>query len=274
MIALGVYNPFPQKKFPKKTPEKNKYHLRLYFGRKKGDIVERTQTGIPGLDELINGGIPKGSNVLLAGGAGTGKTIFATEYLYNGATKFNEPGLFVTLEGNVRDIAWNMENFQWDIKSLQDQNMLTIYRLNLEGTRNKDLIVEKIEEQLSEIKKEVKEINAKRLVVDSTTVFGAYIDPSFLRTTLFKFSDALKSLGCTTILTSETLPAKTSFSAFGVEEFVADGIIALYFTPPNRSIFIRKMRGTLHDKNPHPFSITDQGISVNSHDNIIWEAIK
>jgi KaiC/GvpD/RAD55 family RecA-like ATPase len=236
--------------------------------------LERVKTGIPGVDDLLNGGIPKGSNVLLAGGAGTGKTIFATQYLYNGAVQYGEAGLYVTLEGNVRDIAWNMESFQWDIKSLQDQNLLTIYRLNLEGTRNRDLVVQRIEEQLVEIEREVKEINAKRLVIDSTTVFGAYIDPSYLRTTLFKFGDKLKNLGCTTILTSETAPTKTTFSAFGVEEFVSDGIIALYFTPPNRSIFVRKMRGTEHDKNPHPFDINENGVTVNSRDKIIWEAIK
>jgi circadian clock protein KaiC len=236
-------------------------------------IVERTKTGIPGLDELLHGGIPKGSNVLVAGGAGTGKTILTTQFLYNGATQYGEAGLFVTLEGNVRDIAWNMESFQWDIKSLQDQGMLTIYRLNL-GLADKTTIQDKIEEQLMEIEKEVKEINAKRLVVDSTTVFGAYLDPSILRTTLFQFTDRLKNMGCTTLLTSETQPTKTVFSAYGVEEFVADGIIALYFTPPNRSLFIRKMRGTAHDKDPHPLEFTASGVAVNPRDKIIWEAIK
>jgi circadian clock protein KaiC len=236
-------------------------------------IVERTKTGIPGLDELLHGGIPKGSNVLVAGGAGTGKTILTTQFLYNGATQYGEAGLFVTLEGNVRDIAWNMESFQWDIKSLQDQGMLTIYRLNL-GLADKTTIQDKIEEQLMEIEKEVKEINAKRLVVDSTTVFGAYLDPSILRTTLFQFTDRLKNMGCTTLLTSETQPTKTVFSAYGVEEFVADGIIALYFTPPNRSLFIRKMRGTAHDKDPHPLEFTANGVAVNPRDKIIWEAIK
>jgi KaiC/GvpD/RAD55 family RecA-like ATPase len=236
--------------------------------------MERTKTGIPGLDELLNGGIPKGSNILVAGGTGTGKTILTTQYLYNGATQFGEAGLFVTLEGNIRDIAWNMESFQWDIKSLQEQNMMTIYRLNLGYLKERSMIKDRIEEQLQEIEKEVKEINAKRLVLDSTTVFGAYLDPSILRTTLFKFSDKLKEIGCTTLLTSETQPTKTSFSAYGVEEFVADGIIALYFTPPNRSLFIRKMRGTKHDKDPHPLDINEMGISVNPRDKIIWEAIK
>ena len=236
--------------------------------------MERTRTGISGLDELIGGGIPKGSNVLVAGGTGTGKTILTTQYLYSGATQFGEPGLFVTLEGNIRDIAWNMESFQWDIKRLQDQNMFTIYRLNLSHIKDKDSIEEKVNDQLAEIAKEVQEINAKRLVVDSTTVFGAYIEPSFLRTTLFQFCDQLKTMGCTTMLTSETQPTKTVFSAYGVEEFVADGILALYFTPPNRSLFVRKMRGTAHDKNPHPFDINAKGAVVNPRDTIIWEAIK
>ncbi|MDD3083455.1 MAG: ATPase domain-containing protein [Candidatus ainarchaeum sp.] len=236
--------------------------------------MEKTKTGIPGLDDLLNGGIPTGSNVLIAGGAGTGKTILTTQYLYNGATQFGEAGLFVTLEGNIRDISWNMESFQWDIKTLQEQKLMTIYRINLDYLKDRTMIEERIQEQLMEIEKEVKEINAKRLVVDSTTVLGAYLDSSILRTTLFKFSDRLKEMGCTTMLTTETQPTKTSFSAFGVEEFVADGIIALYFTPPNRSIFVRKMRGTKHDKDPHPLDINEMGITINSRDKIIWEAIK
>ena len=236
--------------------------------------MERTRTGIPGLDDLLGGGIPRGSNVLVAGGAGTGKTILATQYLYQGALQFGEPGVFVTLEGSVRDIAWNMENFQWDIKSLQDRGMFNIYRLGMEFISDRVMVEERLDEQLKEIEKEVEEINAKRLVVDSTTVFGAYLEPSLLRTTLFKFCDRLKSFGCTTLLTSETQTAKGIFSAFGVEEFVVDGIIALYFSPPNRSIFIRKMRGTHHDANPHPIAITQQGIIINPRDSIIWDAIK
>lgn len=236
--------------------------------------MERVKTGIPGLDQLIQGGIPKGSNVLVSGGTGTGKTIFTTQYLYNGASQFNESGLFVTLEGSVRDISWNMESFQWDIKKLQDEGLFNIYRLNLGYLKDKNLTENRIDEQLREIEKRVEEIKAKRLVVDSTTVFGAYIDHSILRTTLFQFCDRLKAFGCTTLLTSETKPEKTVFSAYGVEEFVADGVIAIYFTPPNRSIFIRKMRGSDHSKNIHPANITSEGFVVNAKDSVLWDAVK
>jgi circadian clock protein KaiC len=237
-------------------------------------LVEKIKSGIPGLDELTYGGIPKGSNILVSGGTGTGKTIFCTQFLYNGAIESGDPGLFVTLEGNIRDISWNMESFRWDIKKLQDEKMLTIYRLNLSAVDDLDIVQKRVDEQLDEISKEVEEIGAKRLVVDSTTVFGAYFNPSILRTTLFQFADRLKTLGCTTFLTSETAPSKNVLSAYGVEEFLVDGIFSLNFTPPNRSIFIRKLRGTDHDKNPHPITINSNGFSINPKDSMLWEAIK
>ena len=78
--------------------------------------MERVPTGIKGFDELIQGGIPKGATVLVSGGAGSGKTILATTFIYEGARKFGEPGLLVTVEDNLKNIVWNMENFGWDIK--------------------------------------------------------------------------------------------------------------------------------------------------------------
>jgi len=81
--------------------------------------MDRIQTGIPGFDEIIGGGIPKGSSVLVSGGTGTCKTIFSLQYIYNGAKMFQEPGLFVSIETNVRNISWNMESFNWDIRDLQ-----------------------------------------------------------------------------------------------------------------------------------------------------------
>lgn len=237
--------------------------------------MERVPTGIPGLDDLIQKGIPKGSAVLVSGGSGTGKTILAMQYLYQGAVQFNEPGLYITLETNLKNIVWNMESFNWDIKKLQDKNMMKIYRLNLADAANASDMSAAIERELKIISSMVEEINATRLVVDSTTAFGVWTgEVAVLRSMLYRFTDALKDLGCTSLLTTETKGGRADFSSFGVEEFIADSVIALYFTPPNRSVFIRKMRGTDHSKSVHPFDITKNGIVIKSRDEVSWEAIK
>ena len=236
--------------------------------------MRRVATGVDGLDVLIQGGLPEGSSVLVSGGPGTGKTIWATQFLYKGAKDFNETGLFVTLETNLKNITWNMENFDWDIKSLQDKNLFKIYKLNLSGRRRED-IEDQIFEELDVISEMVEKNNVKRMVIDSTTALGAWVkETGNLRSMLFNFIDELKKLECTTVLTAETKGGKNDFSAFGVEEFVSDGVIALYFTPPFRSIFVRKMRGTNHSMQPHPFSINERGIIVKSKEEILWESIK
>lgn len=237
--------------------------------------MERVQTGIKGLDEMIQGGIPKGSSVLLTGGSGTGKTIFALQYIYEGAKTYKEPGIFITLEGNVKNITWNMESFNWDIKSLQEKNLVKIYRLNLDPSRFEDSFDELIDKELEVIAKMAKDMGAVRLAVDSTTAFGLYIsEEGLMRSLLFKFTNSLKDLNCTSLLIAETSGEKNKLSAFGVEEFVTDGVIALFFMPPHRSMFVRKMRGTNHSKSVHPFEITDRAISVNYKDELLWEVIR
>lgn len=234
--------------------------------------MERIQTGIAGFDELMGGGIPTGSSVLVSGGTGTCKTIFCLQYIYNGAKKFEEPGLFVTIESNVKNLTWDMQSFNWDIRALQDRKMLNIYRLKFGGKLNME---DQLENELDTISEIVKEQSIKRLVVDSTTALGIYLERAEnMRSLLFKFVDGLKDFGCTSLLTSETKAEKTAFSAFGVEEFVVDGVVVLYFSPPHRNIFVRKMRGTKHSKSVHPFDITEQGIKINEKEQVLWEAVK
>ncbi len=238
--------------------------------------MRRVASGIPGLDELLEGGFPEGASILLAGGPGAGKTILAMQYVYEGARSYNEPGLYVTLETSLKDITWNMQSFSWDIKALQDRNLMKIYRLNMGGAKTEEQVEEQITKELSIITKMVDSISAKRLVIDSTTSFGVWIrEQGMLRHLLFDFVNQLKDIGCTTILTSEVGGEdKSKFSAFGVEEFVVDGVIRLYFTPPNRSIFIRKMRGTNHSKAVHQYDISDQGILVQPREEVLWDSVK
>lgn len=238
--------------------------------------MKRVPTGIIGLDELIEGGFPEGSSILLSGGPGAGKTIGAMQFIYEGARTYNEPGLYVTLESNLKDITWNMQRFQWDIKTLQEKNLMKIYRLNLGNARNGLEMEEQVQSELEIITRMVDSIGAKRLAIDSTTAFGVWIaDQGSLRHILFEFVNKLKEIGCTTILTSEIAQEdKNKFSAFGVEEFVVDGVIALYFVPPNRSIFVRKMRGTNHSKAIHGYDITERGLEVRPKDEMLWSSLR
>ncbi|MBN2067886.1 MAG: KaiC domain-containing protein [Candidatus Diapherotrites archaeon] len=236
--------------------------------------MERVKTGISGLDQLLQGGFPSDSNVLVSGGNGTGKTIFSMQYVYNGAAQFKEPGIFVTVESNAKSIAWDMQSFNWGIHELQEKKLFNIFRMSLGFAKSDRYVSDKISEQLRLIESKVKEMNATRLVIDSTTAFATWMESFEFRPRLFEFLDGLKDLGCTTLFTSETSGGKTDFSAFGVEEFVADGVIALYFVPPNRSIFVRKMRGTGHSTSLHPFEITNAGILIKPKEQVMWEAIK
>lgn len=234
--------------------------------------MERVPTGIKGFDEIIEGGLPKGASVLISGGAGTCKTIFTTQYIYNGAKYYKEPGIFVTVESNVKNILWNVENFGWDIRKLEDANLMQVYRLKLDPTKD---IQSQVDAELEELAARVKKMGATRLAVDSTTAFGVWIkEPGTMRAMLFKFATALKDLGCTTLMTAETRGGRNTLSAFGVEEFVSDAVVLLYFNPPNRNIFVRKMRGTNHSKSVHPFKITAGGVEVNAKDEVMWNSVR
>jgi KaiC/GvpD/RAD55 family RecA-like ATPase len=132
----------------------------------------------------------------------------------------------------------------------------------------------KFDDEREKIKRMVEEMGAKRLVLDSTTAIGMFMESEAeIRYALFKLIDDLKKLDCTTLLIAETEGGRTQFSRFGVEEFVVDGVIALYFYPPIRCLLIKKMRGTDHDKRVHPFDITEYGIEVNPTEQILWESL-
>ena len=235
-------------------------------------MVDRTPSGIPGLDEMIEGGFPRGASILVAGVAGTCKSIFCMQYVYNGVDQYGEPGLYVTLEEHVKNIAWNVQSFGWDIHKYQENKMLNIYRMNL-GSEN--TIQDQIKDELEIIGGIVKDQGIQRLVIDSTTALTIWMkNKGEIRNLLFNFVDKLKDLDCTTLLTSQAKPGKHSMSAFEVEEYVVDGVISLFFNPPYRHLLVRKMRGTNHDKNIHPFELGAEGVRVKSKETVLWEALK
>lgn len=249
--------------------------------------MQRVPTGIPGLDSIIQGGFPKGSTILVSGGAGTGKTIFALQYIYAGAALYNEPGVFVTFEESSKNILWNLQNFGWDYASLNKQGLMKIYRVSIESPEK---FASTWNDQVDNIITMVKEMGAQRVALDSITALGMMLAEKItdkdgadlwigntlaVRTMVKTLSDRLKELDVTSIFTSGTKEdKKTEFSSFGVEEFIVDGVIRLYYIPPRRALFVRKMRGTNHSHRVHPMTISEKGIEVHPNDEILWEALK
>ena len=232
--------------------------------------MKRVKTGIPGLDELIEGGFPEGASILVSGGPGTGKSIFCMQYLYAGAKDYGDPGLYATLEEGPHNLWWNMQRFNWDLLSLEKENKLKIIKFDPDLSNRENL-----EEQVLQIVDKAKEIGARRLVIDSITAFSFWVkDVSSIRFAMYLLIEKLRSLKCTTVLTCETSGGRTELSRFGVEEFLVDGVIQLFFIPPHRSVFVRKMRGTNNNKYIHPVEITEQGISIKSKEELLWESIK
>lgn len=232
--------------------------------------MNRVKTGVPGLDELLEGGFPESSSILVSGGTGTGKSILCMEYLYRGAKEFGEPGVYITLEEGPHNLWWNMQRFKWDLLPLERSNMLKIYKF--EPSIN---MKDELEEQTKRIVDKARQMNAKRMVIDSITAFSFWIDDvSRIRYAIYELVEELRKINCTTILTCETAGGKNDISRFGVEEFLVDGVIQLQFFPPHRSLLVRKMRGTNHSKSIHPMEITENGLIVNDKEEILWEALK
>ncbi len=224
-------------------------------------------TGVEGLDELIEGGIPKRRMVLVSGATGTGKTVLSTQFLYKGAVEYDEPGIFVTLDERPDILREDMLQFGWDLAEEEAKDMIRIIDASIAkiGFPSEEIyhMPESgfdLDKLLIEIVKSAKEMGAKRIVVDSLPALGfRYTSEAEIRNAVLKVSYVLRKTGLTAIITSEIEEGSKRFSKFGVEEFVADGVIVLAFPgsmgPAPRTLHIRKMRGTDHSPHIHPVEI-------------------
>ncbi|MCD6403946.1 MAG: AAA family ATPase [Nanoarchaeota archaeon] len=215
----------------------------------------RISTGIPGLDQLVGGGFEVSSIILLSGGPGTGKTTFCLQFLYHGATK-GENGLYISFEETEDDLIRDARNFGWDLEDLIKKKKLVIKHYS-------PFEYDKFKEELTSL---LKLHNVKRLVIDSISGLGFYLENKYeFRKRIWELSREVKNAGCTAIFTSE-IPAEKGYSRFGVEEFIADGLIVLHFGGLggefDRTLQVVKMRRTNHKKGLFPFKITQKGVRV------------
>ncbi len=236
---------------------------------------ERVASGIQGLDELIEGGFPNGFCYAIVGGPGAGKTIFGAQFLYQGATKYGENGLYITLEEPPYSINNNMLRFGWNLYELEKRDKLALidaspmksskgsYAIKA-GIGTEDFSIEGLLGVIAEAKRK---INAKRCVVDSLKALSIqYRDEFETRQQILKLIRSLTELSLTTMLLAETSEEKMDAQSFGTVEFLAQGVIYLhtYRIRDNtvRAIEVRKMRGVKIVNKLCPYTFTDTGIVI------------
>ena len=233
-------------------------------------MVERVKTGIPGFDEILNGGVPKRNVVLLSGGPGTGKSIMASQFLWNGL-QMGEPGIYVALEEHPVQVRINMKQFGWDVKQYEQQGVFAVIDAFTGGIgeaakREKYVVKDPtdVNELVDVLRAAIKDVNAVRVAIDSVSTL--YLTkPSVARSVLLALKKVLSGTGTTSILVSQVSVTERGFGGPGVEH-AADGIVRLDLDEVEgelvRSIIVWKMRGTSHSLKRHPFDITDKGIVI------------
>jgi len=235
----------------------------------------RTLTGIPGLDEILNGGIPQGRVVLVVGGPGTGKTILATQFLVNGIKKYGENSVFVSLDESKQHYYSEMEKFGWDLGRLEQEKKFVfvdaspirsipgevkIGKMTI-GKREFSLL-----SLIEGIRAAVKSTNAQRIAIDPiASLIFQYPDTVQRRNAVLELIEALVGTGGTCIVTSELRGAGTN-RPVEPEEFIAHGVVLLQAIQVGRSLVrviqVEKMRETPVDMQPHPYKISETGIEV------------
>jgi len=222
-------------------------------------LVERTPTGIDGLDTLIEGGFLRGDVILLAGGTGSGKTIFSTQFIYNGATQYGEKGVYATFEEDAKTLKRNMGRFGFDFGKLEREGSIKVVDLEtLKGgglSANIELILNVLNE-----------MDGKRLVIDSLTAFlSACTESLEYRMLMHLIYRMLKTRGYTTVMTC-SVPKGAETLGLGIEEFIADSVMYLENVIDSLEVKTRfliwKMRGTDHSRKYHNVVITEKGLQI------------
>ena len=247
--------------------------------------MERIKTGIYGLDEVIEGGFPGGRTILVTGAAGTGKTIMGMQYAYRGSMEFNEPAVFVTLDERPEMLRQDMLRFGFDISAAEKKGVFALIDASAAkaGYQSEEKYTMPsmgvdVDRLLLKVMQVINQIGAKRVVIDSLAGLGFHLDnQNEIRRAILKINYMLMKNGVTTIITSEVDDGASvtgSFSKFGVEEYVADGVIVLHYLGSsgmgsNRTLFIRKMRGTRHTEDILPIEFTSKGFVIRKPEDVL-----
>ena len=227
--------------------------------------LTKALTGIQGLDDITEGGLPAGRPTLLCGAAGCGKTLFAMTFLVNGAAQFGEAGVFMSFEERADDLAENVASLGYDLDTLVADKKLVIDHVRIEPSEievSGDYDFEPIFVRLGYA---IDQVGAKRVVLDTIeALFSGFTDQTVLRAELRRLFGWLKDRGVTAIITGER--GDGQLTRYGIEEYVSDCVILLdnrvHDQVTTRRLRIVKYRGASHGTNEYPFLIDARGVSV------------
>jgi circadian clock protein KaiC len=227
--------------------------------------LSKSPTGIQGFDAITNGGLPQGRPSLVCGSAGSGKTLFAMEFLVHGATEFSEPGVFVSFEETEEELKKNVSSLGFDLEDLVARKKLFIDYVSIEPSDIEEAGEFDLDGLFIRLGDAIETVGAKRLVLDTLeALFAGLPNPNILRAEIRRLFRYLKSKGVTAVATAEQGDGKLTRN--GLEEYVSDCVVQLdnrvTEQTATRRLRIVKYRGSTHGTNEYPFLIERDGISV------------
>jgi circadian clock protein KaiC len=229
------------------------------------DVLDKCPTGIQGLDEITEGGLPRGRPTLVCGGAGSGKTLLAMEFIVRGIREYDEPGVFVTFEETEEDLAKNVASLGFDLKDLQHRKKLALDYVYIERSEIEETGEYDLEGLFVRLGAAIDSVKAKRVAIDSLeALFGGLPNEAILRAELRRLFRWLKDRGVTAIITGEQ--GNNTLTRYGLEEYVSDCVIVLNHRVVNqvatRRLRVVKYRGSSHGTSEYPTMIDEAGLSV------------
>ena len=224
------------------------------------NIKDKVLTGIPSLDKILGNGLNQGDTILVAGQPGAGKTTLGFQFLYSGAMKYSESGVYVTFVESVNKLKRDALRFGWDFEKLINQGKVKFLDL-MQATGERG-----VEANFAVMMTDIELIGAKRVVIDSLSAMTTYLETKAeARTFMLMLNRFLENAGCTSLLLVE-MPWGKSDIGSGFEEFLADGLIVLESMLDGfrvrRMLFVPKMRGVDHDLGCYDFFISADGIAI------------
>ncbi|MGZ8374610.1 MAG: ATPase domain-containing protein [Nitrospira sp.] len=220
------------------------------------------RTGIAGLDEILSGGIPRGNVILLEGAIGCGKTTFGVEFIYRGASEFNEPGIIVLFEVSPEKITRDALRFGWNLRELEKMDRLRII------FTSRDVLRQELQQADSVLLQEAAEIGARRIFIDGIArLIGGNGDTHEPRSAFHVFTEGLQRENLTAVMAIEASAYHPSRNESMPEESIADTVIRVKMEENqravSRSVEIVKSRGQSYQMGRHTFRIIDgQGLQV------------